>query len=171
MADADDRERTESPTQKRLDDARTKGQVPRSRDLNAAAVILAGGLGLMTLGSVIGGRLLAVMRDGLSLSNPEVFDGGHVGAAHEGVRAESSSTITELDSFDMDCLRAAGVVPHLRALGLGFFQSIFAGVGQRNRGLWNRVAGDYVEGAESRRQQRNWLGQLHRSLRQHGGRA
>jgi flagellar biosynthetic protein FlhB len=65
MADADDRERTEAPTQKRLDDARAKGQVPRSRDLNGAAVILAGGLGLMSLGSLVGGRLLAVMRDGL----------------------------------------------------------------------------------------------------------
>jgi flagellar biosynthetic protein FlhB len=78
MADADDRERTEAPTQKRLDDARAKGQVPRSRDLNGAAVILAGGMGLMSLGSLVGGRLLAVMRDGLSLSNPEAFDGGQM---------------------------------------------------------------------------------------------
>jgi flagellar biosynthesis protein FlhB len=78
MADFDDRERTESPTQKRLDDARAKGQVPRSRDLNAAAVVLAGGLGLMSLGSLIGARLLAVMRDGLSLSSPEAFDGGRM---------------------------------------------------------------------------------------------
>jgi flagellar biosynthetic protein FlhB len=78
MADFDDRERTESPTQKRLDDARSKGQVPRSRDLNAAAVVLAGGLGLLALGSLIGGRLLAIMREGLSLTNPEAFDGGEM---------------------------------------------------------------------------------------------
>ena len=43
----DDRERTESPSQKRLDDARAKGQVPRSRDLGAAAVVLTGGVGLL----------------------------------------------------------------------------------------------------------------------------
>jgi flagellar biosynthesis protein FlhB len=78
MADQDDRERTESPTQKRLEDARAKGQVPRSRDLNAAAVVLTGGAGLLTLGSLIGGRLLAVMRDGLSLASPEAFDGGRM---------------------------------------------------------------------------------------------
>jgi flagellar biosynthetic protein FlhB len=76
--DSDDRERTESPTQKRLDDARSRGQVPRSRDLNAAAVVLAGGLGLLALGSVIGGELATLMRDGLSLSNPEVFDDGRM---------------------------------------------------------------------------------------------
>lgn len=70
----DDRERTESPTQKRLDDARAKGQVPRSRDLAAAAVVLTGGLGLSSLGSVTGGRLLALMRDGLSVNRTEALD-------------------------------------------------------------------------------------------------
>jgi flagellar biosynthesis protein FlhB len=74
MAEFDDRERTESPTQKRLDDARAKGQVPRSRDLNAATVVMAGGLGLWSLGSLMAGRLLALMRDGLSLDHFEVLD-------------------------------------------------------------------------------------------------
>ena len=31
-----DAERTEQPTQKRLDEARKNGQIPRSTDLNAA---------------------------------------------------------------------------------------------------------------------------------------
>jgi flagellar biosynthetic protein FlhB len=78
MADFDDRERTESPTQKRLDDARSKGQVPRSRDLNAAAVVLTGALGLFSIGSVLGGRLLGIMRDGLSVTNPEALDGNQM---------------------------------------------------------------------------------------------
>jgi flagellar biosynthetic protein FlhB len=78
MAELDDRERTESPTQKRLEDARAKGQVPRSRDLNAAAVVLTGGLGLTALGSLIGGRLLGLMRDGLSLHGAEAFDGARM---------------------------------------------------------------------------------------------
>lgn len=34
-------ERTESPTQKRMDDARKRGQVPRSREVDSALVILA----------------------------------------------------------------------------------------------------------------------------------
>lgn len=78
MAEGDDRERTESPTQKRLDDARAKGQVPRSRDLNAAAVVLTGGTGLVTLGSAIGGHLVGIMREGLTLTKPEAFDTGRM---------------------------------------------------------------------------------------------
>ena len=68
MADTDNRDRTESPTQKRIEDARRRGQVPRSRDLTAAAVTLAGGLGLYGLGGLLGGRLFELMHSGLSLS-------------------------------------------------------------------------------------------------------
>jgi flagellar biosynthesis protein FlhB len=71
-----DSERTESPTQKRLDDARAKGQVPRSRDLSAAAVVLAGGLGLRGLGGVAGDRMLSIMRDGLTITPGTAFDQG-----------------------------------------------------------------------------------------------
>ena len=75
MAEHDnDRERTESPTQKRLDEARSKGQVPRSRDLGAAAVVLTGGLGLYGLGSLTGGRLLSLMHDGLAFSRDDALD-------------------------------------------------------------------------------------------------
>jgi flagellar biosynthetic protein FlhB len=74
MAESDDRERTESPTEKRLEDARAKGQVPRSRDLSAAAVVLTGGLGLNSLGALMGGRLLSMMHDGLSVAPAEAFD-------------------------------------------------------------------------------------------------
>ena len=77
MADDNNQnERTESPTQKRLDDARAKGQVPRSRDLSAAAVVLTGGIGLRTLGSDIGGRMLSVMREGLTVTRGAAMDNG-----------------------------------------------------------------------------------------------
>jgi flagellar biosynthetic protein FlhB len=78
VAEDDDRERTESPTQKRLDEARARGQVPRSRDLGAAAVVLTGGIGLSFLGSVMGGRLLSIMRDGLSFGRGEALDQGRM---------------------------------------------------------------------------------------------
>ena len=78
MAEDDDRDKTESPTQKRLDEARAKGQVPRSRDLSAAAVILAGGLGLNSMGALMGSRLLAMMHDGLTVSGAEAFDSGQM---------------------------------------------------------------------------------------------
>jgi flagellar biosynthesis protein FlhB len=41
MAETQAQERTEQPTPKRLDDARKRGQVPRSIDLSSAAVVLA----------------------------------------------------------------------------------------------------------------------------------
>ena len=76
MAESDDRERTESPTEKRLEEARAKGQVPRSRDLSAAAIVLTGGVGLLSLGSLIGGQLQNLMRDGLSIRSSEALDSG-----------------------------------------------------------------------------------------------
>jgi flagellar biosynthesis protein FlhB len=72
--DRDDRDRTESPSQKRLDEARKAGRVPRSRDLGAALVVLTGGLALRGLGAGVGERLAALMRDGLSLDHTEIGD-------------------------------------------------------------------------------------------------
>jgi flagellar biosynthetic protein FlhB len=78
MADNDVRDRTESPTQKRLDEARARGQVPRSRDLGAAAVVLAGGLGLNSVGAITGAHLRSIMRDGLSFGRGEALDHGRM---------------------------------------------------------------------------------------------
>jgi flagellar biosynthetic protein FlhB len=74
----DDQERTESPSQKRLDDARSKGDVPRSRDLGAAAVVLTAGIGLKSVGAVAGARLLALMHDGLSITGADAVDEGRM---------------------------------------------------------------------------------------------
>ena len=60
-------DKTEQPTDKKLDDARKRGQVPRSRDLGAAAVTLTGGGVLYGLGSLLGQGLVDVMRSGLAL--------------------------------------------------------------------------------------------------------
>ncbi|NBT06768.1 MAG: flagellar biosynthetic protein FlhB, partial [Betaproteobacteria bacterium] len=42
MAEESDLERTEDPTPKRLQDARDRGQVPRSRELSTFAELLTG---------------------------------------------------------------------------------------------------------------------------------
>ena len=47
-------EKTEQPTGKRLQDAREKGEVPRSRELNTTVILLAGAGGLLTLGGAMG---------------------------------------------------------------------------------------------------------------------
>jgi len=78
MAEGDDSDRTESPTQKRLDDARKRGQVPRSRDLSAAAVTLAGGIGLYSIGSLMGGGLANLLRTSLSFRGAEAMADGQM---------------------------------------------------------------------------------------------
>jgi flagellar biosynthesis protein FlhB len=67
-------ERTEQPTPKRLDEARKKGQIPRSTELNAAAVILAVGAGLHYLGGYMGTRLNGLMSSSLSLTREQSVD-------------------------------------------------------------------------------------------------
>src|SRR6185312_13071145 len=73
MAD-EDSERTERPTQKRLDEARKKGQVPRSPELTTAAVVLIAGGGLHFLGGSVGAGLFEIMRSGLDISRDQVLD-------------------------------------------------------------------------------------------------
>ena len=112
----DDRERTESPTQKRLDEARRKGQVPRSRDLGAAAVVLSGGLGLRALGSLAGDRLLALMHDGLDFSRGDAFDNGRMLMQLEHAAAGSLLAVAPL----LGLLLAAAVLAPLAIGGWTF---------------------------------------------------
>jgi flagellar biosynthetic protein FlhB len=77
MAENDERasgERTEQPTAKRLEQAREQGQVPRSSDLSAAAVLLIAAGGLELLGGWCGGQLHALMRSGLSIPRERALD-------------------------------------------------------------------------------------------------
>ncbi len=69
----DDQERTEQPSEKRLRESREKGDVPRSRDLSGAVVVLAGVAVLMSGGE---GALVHVRRIyslGLSYGRDALF--------------------------------------------------------------------------------------------------
>jgi flagellar biosynthesis protein FlhB len=75
MAETDNPQaRTEQPTPKRLERARERGQVARSADLSAAAVVLAGAGGLELLGGWCGRQLDALMRSGLALPHERALD-------------------------------------------------------------------------------------------------
>lgn len=50
MAEDSDQERTEEPTERRLTQARERGQIPRSRELNTVLVLLSGIAALMMFG-------------------------------------------------------------------------------------------------------------------------
>ena len=67
-------DRTEQPTQKRLDEARKDGQVPRSRDLTTAAVVLIAGLGLRFAGGGMAAGFAGLMKSGLTLSRDQMLD-------------------------------------------------------------------------------------------------
>ncbi|HXY95790.1 MAG TPA: flagellar biosynthesis protein FlhB [Steroidobacteraceae bacterium] len=67
-------ERTEQPTAKRLEQAREQGQVPRSSDLGAAAVLLVAAAGLKLLGGWCGGQLHALMRSALAIPRERALD-------------------------------------------------------------------------------------------------
>lgn len=69
-----EQERTEQPTPKRLEEARKKGQIPRSTELSAAAVILTVGGGLHYLGGYMGGRFNGLMTASLSLTRDQSVD-------------------------------------------------------------------------------------------------
>ena len=71
---ASSNERTERPTAKRLLDARKKGQVPRSRELNTVAVVLAGGLGMVGFGGWMMGQLETLTSNALSRSDTSLID-------------------------------------------------------------------------------------------------
>ncbi len=68
MAEDSDLEKTEQPSQKRLDDAREKGQVARSRELSTFAVLIAGGGTLWLMGATLTQHMVDLLRNGLTLS-------------------------------------------------------------------------------------------------------
>ena len=67
MAESD-AERTEKATPKRLEEARKKGQVPRSTELSTAAVCIAAAIAIYSMGSMAAGQFADLMHDSLNLS-------------------------------------------------------------------------------------------------------
>ncbi len=67
MAEEQFQERTEPATPKRLQEARDKGQIARSRELNAMAVTLAGAAAVFALGEGMVGGVTDIMAANLSL--------------------------------------------------------------------------------------------------------
>jgi flagellar biosynthetic protein FlhB len=60
-------ERTEEPSQRRLQEARERGQIPRSRELTNFATMIGGSAALVAIGASLTGRLSQMMRRGLSI--------------------------------------------------------------------------------------------------------
>lgn len=74
MADMNDgQERTEQPSAKRLLEARQKGQVPRSRELNTFLSLFFGAVGLLVMGETIADRFINLSSEGLKFERAAVF--------------------------------------------------------------------------------------------------
>jgi len=67
-------ERTEEPSQRRLKDARERGQVPRSRELTNFAAMIGGSAALIAIGGSLAGGMSQMMRRALSI-DPQRLQG------------------------------------------------------------------------------------------------
>jgi flagellar biosynthetic protein FlhB len=60
-------ERTEEPSQRRLQEARERGQIPRSRELTNFAAMIGGSAAFVAVGGTLAGHLSQMMRRSLSI--------------------------------------------------------------------------------------------------------
>ncbi len=74
MAQEQDIERELPASQKRLDEARESGQIPRSRELTTAALLLAGAAALMAAGPMLVRQTAEFVHNGLTVSRLSAFD-------------------------------------------------------------------------------------------------
>lgn len=74
MAEDSDQEKTEEPTAKRLEDARKKGQIARSKELGTTGVLVASAASLLMFGASLGKSLMAVMAEQFALDRDDAFD-------------------------------------------------------------------------------------------------
>ncbi len=102
-----DQERTESPSQRRRDEAKREGRVPRSQELSGSVILLAG---MLTLGLAGGSRIAAhavdLVRQNAGWLRAEPLS---VAGASETLRAVAFSTLTAMAPF----------ILAVTALGLG----------------------------------------------------
>ncbi|WP_447591878.1 flagellar biosynthesis protein FlhB [Aquipseudomonas campi] len=69
-------EKSEEPTSKRQEEARKKGQIARSRELNTLAITFSGAAALLMYGGQMADGLLGIMRGSFSLSREVLMDEG-----------------------------------------------------------------------------------------------
>ncbi|ASI22839.1 TPA: flagellar biosynthesis protein FlhB [Aeromonas salmonicida] len=79
MADTD-QERTEQPTGKRLQQAREKGQIARSKELGTASVLLAAVFGLLMVKESLASAMVKILTIGFTLDRDQAFDPNAMGA-------------------------------------------------------------------------------------------
>ncbi len=74
MAEGEQGERTEEASPRRLQEARERGQIPRSRELGNFATMIGGSAALVVLGAAGAGRLAEIMRSNLAFDPQSLAD-------------------------------------------------------------------------------------------------
>ncbi|MEX2584035.1 MAG: flagellar biosynthesis protein FlhB [Gemmatimonadota bacterium] len=75
MSESSMQEKTEAPTPRKREEARTEGQVPRSQELNTAFLLLGAALVTNAVGSTLGSSVLTTFRHGLVMTGADDLDG------------------------------------------------------------------------------------------------
>lgn len=110
MAEDSDQERTEPPSQRRLEDARNKGQVPRSHELTTFAVLMTGLLSIFALGPSIFAALKQIMVGEFSFTRAALTDPSMLWLHAQGAMR---AAIFALLPFFLACALAACLTPIL----------------------------------------------------------
>lgn len=97
MAEDKAQEKTEEATPKREQEARERGQVPRSRELATMGVLMVAAGAMLIIGDRIISGIVKVMRDGFQLSRTDVMDSSTVLLAFQ--QALVDAVITLLPFF------------------------------------------------------------------------
>ena len=74
MAEESGQEKTEEPSAKRLNDAREKGQVPRSKEFTTVLVLIASAVAMLFLGEKMIRSVAQVMEKSFQFTRKEMFD-------------------------------------------------------------------------------------------------
>jgi flagellar biosynthetic protein FlhB len=74
MAEDSGQEKTEDPTPKRLKEAREKGDIPRSKELNTTVLLMVAATAVLMFGAEAIRDLGIMMQGNFSITREEIFD-------------------------------------------------------------------------------------------------
>ncbi|MCB1956154.1 MAG: flagellar type III secretion system protein FlhB [Rhodocyclaceae bacterium] len=96
MAEESDLEKTEDATPRRLEQARSEGQVPQSRELSTFLVTMSGVTAIWILGDWLSERMEGIVRRSFTLTRAEVFDPSEMGSMLGRLGSEAILTLAPL---------------------------------------------------------------------------
>lgn len=106
-SEQDDAQKTEEPTAKRLEDARKKGQVALSREVNNWVMLLTATLLIGVMAGTVMRRLAIYMRSFIEKSHEVTFESETMGAVLKGTFFEVLIIYAAVPDFDGGCFFSA----------------------------------------------------------------